>query len=90
MKKLWLPLLFAAFLLAAPTVSASDGSVAGALEELIDQLVSLFVGEELGSFYSPGGQTSDADAEVGSYYPPNGQALIGDEPEIGNYYPPGG
>lgn len=91
MKKSWLSLLFAAFLLAAPTVSAGDGSAAGVLEELIGQLVALFVGDELGSYYPPSGQALTGDEpEIGNYYPPGGQAVSGTDPELGSYYPPNG
>lgn len=74
MKMRWLSLLLAAFLLVAPTVLADDGSSGGWLGDLIDQIVSLVLGED----------------DLGSNSPPSGQALNGDEAELGMSLPPSG
>ena len=75
MKKLGIPLFLAGFLLLAPIARASDGSWASSLEEVIDQLVTLLLGEE---------------TELGPNSPPTSQNLAGDEPELGLACPPGG
>lgn len=106
MKKHWLFLVLAAFLVLAPAASADDGSVFGSLESLLGRLVALLSGDgaELGSEYPPGGLTSTgAEPELGHHYPPNGVApeigddyplgglaTTGDEPELGDLYPPNG
>lgn len=76
MKQRWLTLFFAGFLLLAPVVSADDGSVAGALQNLIDQLVSILVGaDEVGDIYPPHGNSANnlpLENEGGLTFPPNG------------------
>ena len=71
MKKRWLPMLFAASLMLAPTAWAADASTDGAIQELIDQIIAIFVGDE--GIQPP---TSDAlggeEPEGGHLYPPNG------------------
>lgn len=71
MKKRWLPLLFAAFLLAAPTVSADDGSVAAALQNLIDQIVAIVTGDD-GATTAPASALNGDYPEHGLVYPPSG------------------
>lgn len=87
MKLRWLSLLLAAFLLAAPTLSADDGSTDLSLGELIEQLVSLILDDELGTSQTPSGADQQ---EVPPFYPPGGAALNGDQPEGGVNYPPSG
>ena len=82
MKKYWLPTVFALFLLLTPAAFASDGNDSpGFFADLLQQLVALFVGDEL-----PAG----ADPEVGSFYPPHENNVTGDDPELGLNYPPHG
>ncbi len=69
MKQRWLTLFFAGFLLLAPVVSADDGSVAGALQSIIDQVISLILGADPASVDSPGAVDN---VEVGDLYPPHG------------------
>lgn len=71
MKMRWLSILFAAFLLAAPTVSADDGSVAAALQNLIDQIVAIVTGDD-GSAPAPASGLNGDYPEHGLIYPPNG------------------
>ncbi len=86
MKLRWLSLLLAAFLLAAPTLSADDASADLSLGELIEQIVSLILGEEVGLSLPPSGDQ----LEGGPNYPPSGAVLNVDQPELGTFYPPGG
>ena len=73
MKKLWLPLVFAVFLLLAPIAAAADGSAPGWLEGLIDQILALWVGEGTVTGDQQGGATVPADQpEIGASYPPHG------------------
>ena len=73
MKKQWLPLLFAAFLVLAPVASADGNSAPGWFEELIDQLVALVMGDEAvppsptSAVVPPGGEP-----EIGDLIPPFG------------------
>ena len=72
MKKQWLPIVFAAFLVLAPTVSASDGTT-GFLEDLISQLVALLVGGDDPVSAPDGGQALNGEEpEVGFAWPPGG------------------
>lgn len=91
MKRHWLFLVLAAFLVLAPAASADDGSVFGSLESLLGRLVALLSGDgaEIGDDYPPHGLTSE-NAEIGDELPPNGVTATGDEPEIGDEHPPGG
>lgn len=88
MKKQWLPLVIAAFLVLAPAAGADDGSVWGSLEELVDQIAAWF-SDELGLEYPPGGAAEPVD-ELGLGYPPHGATQPGDQPELGLGYPPSG
>ena len=93
MKKHWLFLVLAAFLVLAPAASADDGSVFLSLESLLGRLVALFSGDgaELGDLYPPHGLTASGDEpELGHQYPPNGVTTSGAEPEIGDDCPPHG
>jgi hypothetical protein len=72
MKKQWLPIVFAVFLMLAPVAGADDGSVWGSLEEIVDQLVA-WLSDELGLDYPPHGATQPGDQpELGLDYPPYG------------------
>jgi hypothetical protein len=73
MKKRWIPLVFAIFLLLAPVAGADDGSVQASLEEVIDQLVA-WLTDELGLGYPPHGATAQPgdQPELGLEYPPGG------------------
>jgi hypothetical protein len=76
MKKQWLPLVFAFFLMLAPVASADDGSALDSFERVIAQLVALIAG--------------DVD-ELGEVMPPIGEvAQPGNEPELGELAPPWG
>lgn len=74
MKKQWLPLVFAFFLVLAPVASADDGSALDSFEQVIAQLVALIVGDESGPILPP---IEEA-------------AQPGDEPELGEIFPPWG
>lgn len=92
MKKHWLFIVLAAFLVLAPAASADDGSVFGSLESLLGRLVALLSGDgaEIGSEYPPGGVSATGhEPEIGDEYPPHG-LTTGEEPEIGDDYPPNG
>jgi hypothetical protein len=75
MKKQWLPLVFAVFLLLAPVAGADDGSAENSFQQLIAQIVALIVGDDkLGELTPPfgvGAQPSDQ-SELGEVCPPNG------------------
>jgi hypothetical protein len=72
MKKRWLPLVFAIFLLLAPVAGADDGSVQASLEEVIDHLVA-WLTDELGLEYPPLDSAKPGDQqEIGELYPPYG------------------
>jgi hypothetical protein len=72
MKLRWLPILFAAFLLAAPTVSADDGSVADALQNLIDQIAAILTGDEPAESTPGDSALNDDFPEHVAIYPPSG------------------
>jgi hypothetical protein len=76
MKKQWLPLVFAVFVLLAPVASADGDSALSSFERVIAQIVALIVG--------------DVD-EIGEVWPPVGATTQpGDEQEIGEVWPPWG
>jgi hypothetical protein len=77
MKRLALPLVFAVFLTLAPVVRADDGSILDSFHELIDQLVTLVLGDEpaLKELDSPSGDVngkSGVQSEIGELFPPFG------------------
>ncbi len=73
MKKQWLPLVFAVSLLLAPIAAAADGTAPGWLEELVDQIVALWVGETTGLPCAPDGSAQPVQSlEIGELYPPSG------------------
>lgn len=96
MKKQWLPLVFAVFLLLAPIAAAADGSAPGWLEDWIDQIITLLVGDEIGLLVAPHESAQPHPSlEIGELYPPSGPAAVTgdvpvDQPEIGASYPPHG
>jgi type IV secretory pathway VirB2 component (pilin) len=71
MKLRWLSILVAVFLLAAPTVSADDGSVAAALQNLIDQIVAIVTGGDP-TAQTPASALNGDYPEHGLVYPPSG------------------
>ena len=86
MKLRWLALFFAAFLLVSPIASADEGSSSW-LAGVIEQIVSLLVGNATDSTNPQGGP------EGGVIYPPSGEPqsiTSGDPSELGMVYPPGG
>jgi hypothetical protein len=72
MKLRWLSILVAAFLLAAPTVSADDGSLADALQNLIDQIVAVVTGDDPAASQAPANAGPGQQDEGGLNYPPSG------------------
>jgi hypothetical protein len=72
MKKHWLPMLFAALLMLAPAAWADDATTDGVLQDLIDQIIAIIVGDESIQPPPPSDAFGGEEPEGGHLYPPNG------------------